>query len=300
MERTRTFVFIALLSFIIIKPCIIAARTGGDYYPGDTWRVSTPEAQRMDSGYLSDMLDFINSNNLDIHSVIIIRHGYVVLEAYKEPFCKDIVHTLQSTTKSVMSALTGIALREGYIISIDQKAVDFFPGQEIKNLDEKKHRITIRNLLTMSSGITWDKDWGNSDYLNSINWTQYYLDLPMKTGPGKSFNYDSGGVNLLTTIVNKACGMKISDFADKFLFKQIGITNYNWETDPQGVEIGGYGLSLTPIDMARFGYLYLKNGKWHGKQVIPAAWVEESVSNHIDTSGVPAKGNFIKKGYGYL
>lgn len=269
-----------------------------DYFPANSWRTSTPEAQGMDSEYLVKMLSEIQANDLNVHSALIIRRGHLVMEAYAEPFRKDKIHVICSNTKSVTSAVVGIAIKEGYIKTIDQKVVDFFPDLDIKNLDGNKKSITIRHLLTMSSGIDWT-DFPNDIYPKSQNWTQSYLDLPMNKKAGESFNYDSAGVNLLLAIVRKTSGMKISEFAEKFLFHPIGITDYFWATDPQGINLGGWGLALTPMEMARFGYLYLNKGKWNGNQIIPAGWVEASMSKQID-AGISSYTISTDKGYGYL
>ncbi len=301
MLRLLSMYWIILIIFFYFTVPVFADENT-DYYPGDTWRTSTPEAQGIDSKYLAEMMDNIQSNNLNFHSIIIIRHGYIVMEAYAEPFDKDVIHVLKSCTKSVVSALTGIALREGYIKSLDQKVMDIFSGQNIKNMDDNKRLITIKHLLTMSSGIT-QQDVNSSSYLGSTNWSQYYLDQPMVAKPGELFAYDNAGVNLFMSILHKTSGMKNSDFADKFLFKPLGITNYFWSADPQGDYIGAGGLAMTPIDMARFGYLYLKKGNWKGKQIIPADWVETSMSSHIKPSKwiSSIEPNWISdKGYGFL
>ncbi len=299
LDLWRRFWIILIIFFCFTVPVI--ANDTNDYYPSTTWRTSTPEAQGIDSGHLVRMLDYIQSYDINFHSIIIIRHGYIVMEAYAEPFGKNVIHTLNSCTKSVVSSLIGIALREGYIKSIDQRVVDIFSNQNIKNMDDNKRQITIEHLLTMSSGINQPDVDGHppENYFKASKWNQYYLDLPMATQPGKLFAYDSSGVNLLMAILQKTSGMKNSDFADKFLFKPIGITNYYWRTDPQGDYLGGFGLALTPMDMARFGYLYLKKGNWNGKQIIPADWVEISMSNNIDTSMCPFAIS-TNKGYGFL
>ncbi len=292
MKKAEAIVLIILL--ILIKG-LISGQDDSSYYPGDTWRTSTAEAQGMDSGYLVKMMDDIQSNNLNIHSMIIIRHGYVVMEAYREPFGKDNIHAINSCTKNVASALIGIALREGYIKSIDQRVVDIFSNLNIKNLDDNKRAMTIKHLLTESSGINFTGLYPDG-YLNAPDWTRFYLDQPMAAPPGKVFHYDSAGVNLLMAILQKTSGLKNSDFADKFLFKPIGITKYYWQSDPQGLNLGGMGLALTPMEMARFGYLYLKKGLWNGKRVIPADWVEASLSSQIKPPAWFSK----DKGHGYL
>ncbi len=281
-----------------IKTDVTKRKNKDSYYPGDTWRTSAPEAQGMDSEYLIRMLNYIDLNKLDIHSIVIIRNGYVVLEAYKAPFGKDNIHILKSCSKSVSSALIGIAIKKGCIKSTDQRVVPIFAGQTIKNLDDNKRLITIRHLLTMSSGISQQEVNANmpEGYMKSADWNRYYLDQPMAARPGALFAYDSAGVNLLMSILHKTSRMKNSDFADKFLFKPVGITNYYWQTDRQGDYLGGWGLAMTPMEMARFGYLYLLKGDWNGKQVIPSDWVKASMSSQIKPYNWISK----DKGYGYL
>ena len=294
MKKIVIAISIILLTLITGQ---IYSRAADDYYPDDTWLTSSPEAQGMNSEYLTRMLNSIKSS--EIHSVIIIRHGYLVLEAYSEPFGRDELHILKSCSKSVTSALIGIAVREGYIKSVDQKVVDILSNLYIiNNLDDKKQAVTIEHLLTMSSGIKQQEIINKfpDEYLRAWNFNQYYLDQPMVAWPGQVFHYDSAGVNLLMAILQATSGMDNSDFADKFLFKPIGITNYYWQKDNQGNYTGGWGLAMTPMDMARFGYLYLKKGSWEGSHVIPADWVSVSMSNHIKPPSWVSK----DKGYGYL
>jgi hypothetical protein len=193
-------------------------------------------------------------------------------------------------------------LKKGYLKSIDQKVADIFSDRKIKNMDGKKLSMTIEHLLTMTSGISWFADDDQTgDYTRSTDWTQYVLDCPMLYKPGEHFKYNSGAVNLLMSVIRKACGMKTSDFAEKFLFKPIGITDYYWDTDRQGINTGAGGLSLTPMEMARFGYLYLKKGKWNGSEVIPAGWVDASFSKHVDPPlKVREENPPYPWGYGYL
>ncbi|MGA2141981.1 MAG: serine hydrolase [Brevinematales bacterium] len=285
----------ALIFLLTIIAGLISAQSNSGYFPGDTWRTSTPEAQGMDSGLLAGMLDKIHKDNIDIHSILIVKHGYMVLEAYKEPFGRNNIHVINSCTKNIASALIGIALKEGYIKSIGQKVLDIFPDWKVKNPDDNKRSMTVKDLLTESSGIEMEGDVPDG-YYNKPDWNQYYLDQPMASPHGKIFHYDSAGVNLLMAILHKTSGMKISDFADKFLFRPIGITNYSWETDNKGLNTGGRGLAMTSVEMARFGFLYLNKGIWSGKQVLPAGWVKASMSDQIKPPAWFSK----NRGYGYL
>ncbi len=309
MKKIFYFPAISIILFYFIASCssVKPGQKSYDYYPGNIWRTSTPEAQGMDSGRLVKMLNYIQSTNLDIHSIIIIRHGYVVLEAYAAPFGRDVPHVIYSCTKSITSALIGIAIKEGYIKNTDQKVLDLLPEIKAKNKDKSKEEISIDNLLTMTSGLDWTEYYvsyfgtNNLNQMeNSKNWVEYVIDRPLKEKPGKVINYNSGDSHLLSAILCKTTGMKTSEFAEKHLFKPIGINNYIWQTDPQGINNGGTGMALTSMEMAKFGYLFLKKGIWNGNRLIPAGWVEASMSNRIDTrrSRYPSLG-YSYKGYGY-
>jgi CubicO group peptidase (beta-lactamase class C family) len=266
-------------------------------YPVPDWQTSSPEAQGMDSAQLATIFDEIATAHLNIHSILVIRNGYLVLEAYRHPYTPAMPHQINSVTKSITSALFGMALDQGYIESIDQPMLDFFPDRTVANMDDAKEAITLENLLTMTSGLTWRDELGNRGDLSALyaspDWLQFVLDRPMKAEPGKRFVYNSGVSNLLTAVMEQATRQDVRTFAKTYLFDPLGIKSAQWLlVDPEGHPFGGTGMLLSPRDMAKFGYLYLNNGNWNGEQIIPADWVEASTQKHI-----PARP--VADGYGY-
>jgi len=235
-----------------------------------------------------------------IHSLIIIHNDGLALEKYFMGWSRDMLHHCYSATKSVTSALVGIAIDQGKIDGLDGRLLDFFPEHTaIANLDERKESITLEHLLTMTAGFTWDEmsipyidSEGNPNFENdamkmwaSDDWIQYMLDLSMRDEPGSTWNYNSGCTILLSGIIKDKTGQSAEAFAKKNLFARIGITDWEWETGPDGIANTGWGLSLYPVDMAMFGYLFLKNGRLSGKQIVPEDWVSESTRRHMSFYG---------------
>jgi CubicO group peptidase (beta-lactamase class C family) len=240
------------------------------YWPIQDWRTSTPEQQGMDSEKLAQMLESIKAQ---FHSLLIIRHGYIVTEAYFYPFRQNDPHVLVCASKSFLSALTGIALDQGYIENIDQRLLDFFPQRIPADNDPRKASITLRHLLTNTSGL------GSSDsayftMMQKKDWLQFALDLPMSTEPGAQFNYFTIDSYLLSAVLQEKIG-GMESFARKNLLEPLGISNAYWGTDTDGRLIPA-DLQMSTRDMAKFGYLYLHQGVWDGRQVVPADWVAAS------------------------
>jgi CubicO group peptidase (beta-lactamase class C family) len=241
----------------------------------------------MDGAKLTAALESARKQNLSLHGVLVIRHGYIVLERYFEPYDASKAHSLFSCTKSFVSALVGIAIDKGYIADVSRPVLGFFSDTSVTDPDQSKQAITVENLLTMSSGLNWleaDETYARM-YSTSRDWVKFVLDLPMVVKPGILFNYSSGSSHVLSAIIQKTSGMNTYDFARSNLFKPLGIKNPDWERDPSGIAIGGWGLSLSPRDMARLGYLYLHGGRWEGKQIVPASWVRSSTQPHIEADG---------------
>ena len=254
------------------------------------WRLSTPEAQGMRSDMLADMLERIRWNEYRIHSVSIVRNGRLVLDAYFNSWPKGRRHAIYSVTKSVMSALIGIAIDKRFIAGVDTPILGFFPDRTIANVDPRKRAITLEHLLTMTTGLrcrdSYRYGWaGYMQMRSSPDWTQHVLDLPMAAAPGKTFEYCNGASFLLSAILAKATGSSTFAFAREHLFAPLGITNASWSASSRKIHDGCCGLSITPHAMAKIGWLFINNGRWNGRQVISAAWVKRATRRHVDAPG---------------
>jgi CubicO group peptidase (beta-lactamase class C family) len=251
---------------------------GGGSWPTRAWETSAPEQQGMDSNALADLVKFGGSEKMD--SLLVTRHGSIVTEAYYAPFRSGHRHRVNSVTKAVTGTLIAIALRDGLLDSLDRRVLEFFPGRTVANLDDNKHAITIRHLLNMTSGLAWKERLDDSVPVTflameqSPDWQQFILDQPMAQPPGTAFDYNSGNSHLLSAIINRLTGARALLYARAQLFGPLGITDVFWRQDPQGISAGGAGLYLQPRDMAKIGYLYLRNGSWDGHQIVPPAWIE--------------------------
>ena len=246
----------------------------------------TPESTEI----LNDLVSKIENHQYGgaAHSLIIVKDDSVVFEKYFNGYTRETKQAIYSVTKSFTSALIGICLDKGYIENLDKKALDYFPEYRnaIANDDSLKEAITIRDLLTMTAGFSWD-EWTtlysdpNNDVdklIQSSDWIKYVLDRPMSHAPGIYVTYNSGVSNILSAIITKATGESARDFAEENLFPYLGIQDWSWDNRPNGVSIGGWGLSLRPIDMIKLGRLYLKKGRWNDAQVISERWIEDSTA----------------------
>ena len=265
----------------------------GEYWPTEEWRTCSPEQVGMDPDGLKKMNEEISlllKLHIDVHGVLVIRKGYIVAEQYySDDFTRDSLHRIYSCTKSITSAAIGIAIDEGYIDSVNQAVLEYFPEYVIENPDPLKETITIRHFLTMSAGLEWkEMDYTYDDDRNTFNqWLQsddlvkFVLDRPLIHNPGEEYDYSTGYSHVLSEIIEKSTGVQLDLFTDERIFQPIGITDYYWTRDKNGIPYGGHGLWLTPRDMAKIGYLYLKKGLWENKQIISEEWVLESSKKHI-------------------
>jgi CubicO group peptidase (beta-lactamase class C family) len=283
MRNQRSVLWIALGTFIlVIRLCCTAAYAQDEaetIWPTQQWQTSSPEEQGMDSAALAKLVEFGSSRSFD--SLLIARHGKIVMDAYYAPYAAEIPHVINSATKAVIGTLTAIASRDGLLDNTNQPMLAFFGDHTIANLDDKKKAITLQSLLDMTSGIDWREPLdGRPDSIiemeRSPDWIKFILDRPMLNTPGEVFNYNSGNPHLISAILTKLTGSSASDYAKATLFGPLGISAWNWRRDPQGISTGGYGLALQPRDMAKIGYLYLHHGEWEGKSLVPAAWVEKA------------------------
>jgi CubicO group peptidase (beta-lactamase class C family) len=243
------------------------------------------------------MIALIQAQDYQVDSLAIIRHGYLIVDAYFYPFSPGTSHIIHSCTKSIMSALIGIALEQGYIDSLNQPVFTFFPDKIIPDPVGEKATITLEHLLMMASGLdcrdSYLYEWrGLNQMRASDDWVQYVLNLPLVAEPGTRFEYCNGGSYTLSAILQQATGMTTLEFAMQNLFKPLGINEVEWPASPEGVNYGWGELHMKPLDMAKIGYLYLNEGQWGDQQIVPASWVQASTSPHI-------KAGTLSDEYGY-
>ena len=257
----------------------------------------------MDTAIIIEIIDGINSGFYpNRHSLLIYKDGKLVLEEYfsgkdEKAWTGDLgivehnintMHDLRSVTKSVVSSCIGIAIAKGHIKGVDQKIFDFFPEYEQFNVGPKKD-LTVEHLLTMSSGLEWNEEVPydnpeNSEILmsDSADPLAFILSRPIATEPGTAWRYNGGTTQLLAEIIKRATGKSAAEFANENLFKELGITEYEWAEFPgTKTPIAASGLRLKTRDILKFGILYQNNGKWDGKQIVPASWVEKSLSSGV-------------------
>jgi len=259
----------------------------------DGWQTSSLNAEGVDVEKIKALMQRIligDDTVKNIHSVLLVKDGRLVLEEYFYGTHRNHMHPIQSDTKSIVSILMGIAVDKGFIKNVDQPILDFFPEITPAYFNADKRAITIENLLMMASGLqcrdSYLYDWrGLSEMRQSADWAQFMLDLPMTEAPGTRFEYCNGASFLLSAIIQKATGMKTLEFAENHLFSHLGITESRWPANPQGVTIGWGEMRLKPRDMARIGYMMQKGGKWQGKQIVSPSWVRESTQPHIKAGG---------------
>lgn len=274
-----------------------------NYWPTREWQTEAPATLKMDSEKLSKLETVIKSQYSNINGIVVVRNGYIAYERYFNGYGPDNTHHVASVTKSIISALIGIAIDAGYIKNVDQKVLDFFPEYAANTNDLQKREITIGHLLTMTAPYSFE-DWQEplDKMCMQSDWIKYILNMLGQKGKVGIFKYSTAGAHLLSTIITRSTGKTASEFANEHLFRHIGMSetlNYKmksfgfddlfgknvkgWVSDPNGNSTGGWGLTLTPRDMARFGFLYLNRGIWDNSTIIPEAWIDESTAPHSKT-----------------
>lgn len=257
-----------------------------------SWQTSSPEEQGIDSTQLARMCAQLQRDRVSLHGFVLVRHDRIVAEAYVFPYAAASRHTMYSVSKSFTSSLIGIAIGQGLISSVDERVADIFANVTSQPLAERMGRMTLRHLLTMSSGHSNDT---TGRITSTLNWERAFMELPVEEEPGTRFVYNSGASYMLAAAVQRKSGTTAAAFAEQHLFRPLGITDYTWDTSPQGVISGGWGLSLRPRDMARFGLMYLHGGRWEGRQVVPESWVNEATRRQMHNGNA----GFWGSGYGY-
>jgi CubicO group peptidase (beta-lactamase class C family) len=246
---------------------------------------SNPEAEGVASGDIKHFLDAVSRSKNEFHSLMILRHGKVIAEGWWNPYRSDLRHTMYSTSKSFTSTAVGFAVSEGKI-KLSDKVISYFPDDLPDTVSPALAALTLKDLITMSVGQKPDPTFRT---MQKENWAKYFLSLPILDTAGKVFLYNSVAPYMLSAIVQKVTGEKIIDYLRPRLFQPLGIEGMDWETSPQGVNSGGWGLRVKTEDMAKFGELYLQKGIWNGKQVLSKSWIEEATSFKIDQAPKMAK-----------
>jgi CubicO group peptidase (beta-lactamase class C family) len=276
---------LALLSTLLAAGPVVQAADPDPPWPTSGWQVSTPEAQGMASSVLADLVDFGAANEMD--SILVERHGKVVLDAYFAPFEPGLKHIINSSTKAIVGTLVGIALQEGKIERLDAPMLGFFPERYVADISARKKAITLQDLLDSTSGLSWHEPLNDDDgeitrMGPDVDWVGFVLDRPMAGAPGISFNYNSGTWHLLSAIVARQGGTDTLEYARQKLFAPLGITDVAWGRSPQGIPVGGSQLFMQPRDMAKIGYLYLHGGQWAGQQLLPPGWTDRVSHAQVD------------------
>lgn len=268
----------------------------------DDWEISSLDKEGVDSAKIVKLIKKILTGEFpNTHSVLLVKNGKLVLEEYFYGYDRDDLHYLASATKSITSILVGISLDQNMIKNVDQYVYQLFPDYQKTEWISKKYEITLRHLLSMTSGIEWDenrsiKDPGH-DYFamrRGGDWIRYVFNKELVAQPGQTFNYNGGLSALLGEIIRRTSGLNAKEFSKNYLFDPLGISHYHWLIYNDGSINTGGGLLLKPRDMAKIGQMMLTNGKYNGKQILSEEWITESTKNYIVPNSQP-----LGSGYAY-
>lgn len=294
-------------------------------WPIKEWPIATPQSQSMNADSLQAFDNAIASGKYGyVDGMVVTRNGKLLYEkTYKHDYDKiygdesrkksglnqydpggqynyynpwwhpyyrrGSLHSLQSVTKTITSVVIGVATARKEFPDLSTAVLSFFDTTQVKNIDDRKRKLTIRHLLTMTAGFDWDEWIPFTDPKNdcmvmeaSLDWIQYVIDKPMATAPGQSFKYNSGASQLLSYIFQKATGKDIEEYASQYLFSSLGINDYFWKRTPTGLADTEGGLYLAATDLAKIFYLFLQEGNWNGKQIVTKEWVKASVTPAIN------------------
>jgi CubicO group peptidase (beta-lactamase class C family) len=331
MKLVRQLVLVLCVTVQVAVPLIAQGR-----FPGKAWPTATPAAAGIKAAVLDSIASEITAGRYgSVDRILVIRRGQLVYDRqfqwnydsiygdsarvknplnahdftgpynYFNPwwhptYQRGDLHTLQSVTKTITSVVIGVALKRGDFPSIDTPVLRFFDTTKVKQIDDRKRRLTVRHLLTMTGGFDWNEDLPYIDPANtavamegSYDWVDYTINRPMAVEPGSRWRYSSGETQLLSHIFRTATGSDIEEYAAKHLFRPLGIERWFWKRTPAGLVDTEGGLYLAAPDLARIWYLWLKNGNWNGTQIVSPEWVRESVTpakRVAETQGAPSYG----------
>jgi CubicO group peptidase (beta-lactamase class C family) len=256
-----------------------------------TLRRATPESMGVRSESVLDFIDSIESAELELHSLMLLRGGKVLAEGWWKPYRRDDLHLLYSLSKSFASSAVGFAVSEG-LLGLDDTVVSFFPNDVPKDASANLLAMRVRHLLSMSTGQ--DSDEKN---LGDSNWVRGFLARPVPYEPGTHFLYNSSATFMLSAIVQRLTGKRLLDYLRPRLLDPLGIDRATWAQNPDGIDFGGWGMSVATESIAKFGQLYLQDGMWEGRRVLPEGWVAEASKSHVSNGDDPASD--WAQGYGF-
>jgi CubicO group peptidase (beta-lactamase class C family) len=303
-----------ILSMAIVFAVLISSGSNGlaepVYWPPQNaaeWETRDPESVGMDAVKLDAAIAYAMEDQMDTLGIVVLKNGYIVGEAYDDDEAVNEINQSFSVAKSFTSALVGIGIEQG-LFKLEDNICQYYDAWDCSDKKDKRTRVTIKNLLTLTAGLDWHEDWScplnkftmafsNNDavwmhmsFLSSP--IDYVLDKEGIHEPGTHFEYSTGSPELLSGVIETASGMNAFEYAKKNLLNPLGITNVTWDDDSDGHTRTYATLAMTTRDYAKFGYLYLRNGKWKDQQLVPESWVQVSTSSGVNPAGV--------KWYGYL
>jgi CubicO group peptidase (beta-lactamase class C family) len=273
---------LTLLTFVLIAG---TARAGAELPR------SKPEEQGVSSAAILDFIDAADTSVDSLHSFMLVRHGQVIAEGWWAPYDAESRHSLYSLSKSFTSTAVGMAVAEGKL-SVDDPIIRFFPDDVPAQPSANLKSMRISDLLRMSTGQQAEPARGADEA-----WTKTFLNSPVAFKPGTHFLYNTSATYMLSAAVQKVTGQTVLDYLKPRLFEPLGIEKPTWETSPQGISTGGYGLSVRTEDIAKFGQLYLQKGRWGDKQLVSRAWIEDATARQTSNGSNP-KSDW-DQGYGY-
>lgn len=296
----------AIFPLLLLVLAVIASACNKEppeaHFEPFTWETSTPGEQGMDPLLLDSALILASQYGF-VDGLLVIRHGKIVAEGYYNGYAADRPHNIMSVSKSMLSAITGLALYGPYGLGLENRMLDYFPQYWSDDLDPKKQDITIQHLLTMRMGIEGEAYENYSvyaDLYSSENWIKNTIEYPLVYDPGEQMKYNTFITHLLSGVITEATGQGTDAFAEEHLFSPMGIDVDHWEKDPQGICFGGNSMQVTPREMAVFGLLYLQDGMLRGEQIIPESWVQQSLAPSTNFSHPNQWGSWENYNYAYL
>lgn len=262
--------------------------------------VSTPKQEDIDPALIRDFIIQINKNGINLHSLVILRNGKQAFEAYWKPYEREKTHTLFSASKSFTAIGVGFAIQDG-LLDMNNRVLDFFPDKLPAPPCLNMGKMTVRNLLTMTTGF--NKDPHDFPFQDRTDWIRNFLTAYVPLEPGTHFEYSTHASYMLSAIVQKVTGHTLYDYLNAKLFQPLGFQNAWWETSPQGVTTGGWGLMIRTVDFAKFGQFLLERGSYQGQRMLNESWVSEAIAKQVDTSYVESDetedSSDLQAGYGY-